>query len=80
VEKKEFLVTFVAVTMMGFSTAALAQISRTYKVINVGSGLNMEDYGWETRNGATVDLWSDNGGGANQRRITLRMAMVRTQS
>lgn len=37
----------------------------SYKIVNAYSGLLLEDYGWQTGNGAKVDQWADNGG-ANQ--------------
>jgi hypothetical protein len=30
--------------------------------VNAYSGLDLEDYGFQTGNGATVDQWADNGG------------------
>jgi hypothetical protein len=33
----------------------------SYKIVNAYSGLDLEDYGFQTGNGAKVDQWADNG-------------------
>jgi Ricin-type beta-trefoil lectin domain-like len=36
----------------------------TYRIVNVNSGLDLEDNGWGTGNGSVVDQWQDNGAGS----------------
>ena len=36
----------------------------SYRIVNVNSGLDLEDYGPGTANGSVVDQWQDNGAGS----------------
>jgi len=36
----------------------------SYRIVNVNSGLDLEDNGWGTANGSVADQWQDNGAGS----------------
>jgi hypothetical protein len=48
------------------STAAFAQYSGSYEIVNANSGMLLEDPGLSTSNGTDMDQWTGNGGSNQQ--------------